>query len=98
MHTLLIYELSEDYLEKRGALRKEHIDLVNDSYARGELQLAGALGEPVDQAILVFSGDIADKVEAFAKADPYVTQGLVKAWKVRKWNTVIGQGSTPPKL
>lgn len=98
MHTLLIYELSEDYMEKRGALRKEHIDLVNDSYAKGELQLAGALSEPVDQAVLVFRGDIADKVEAFAKADPYVTQGLVKAWKVRKWNTVIGEGSTPPKL
>lgn len=98
MHTLLIYELSEDYMEKRGALRKEHIDLVNDSYAKGELQLAGALSEPVDQAVLVFRGDIPDKVEAFAKADPYVTQGLVKAWKVRKWNTVIGEGSTPPKL
>lgn len=98
MHTLLIYELSEDYMEKRGALRKEHIDLVNDSYAKGELQLAGALSEPVDQAVLVFRGDIADKVEAFAKADPYVTQGLVKEWKVRKWNTVIGEGSTPPKL
>lgn len=98
MHTLLIYELSDDYMERRGQFRKEHIDLVNDSYAKGELQLAGALGEPVDQAMLVFCGDFADKVETFAKADPYVTQGLVKSWKVRKWNTVIGQGSTPPKL
>jgi uncharacterized protein YciI len=29
-------------------------------------------------------------VEAFALADPYVTEGLVTAWRVRSWNVVIG--------
>jgi len=28
---------------------------------------------------------------AFAKADPYVKNGLVKSWRVRKWATVIGE-------
>jgi len=27
---------------------------------------------------------------AFAKADPYVQNGLVKSWKVREWTTVVG--------
>jgi uncharacterized protein YciI len=29
-------------------------------------------------------------VERFAEDDPYVRAGLVKSWKVRKWNAVIG--------
>jgi uncharacterized protein YciI len=29
-------------------------------------------------------------VEACAEADPYVRNGLVRAWRVRDWNVVIG--------
>jgi hypothetical protein len=28
--------------------------------------------------------------EAFAAADPYVTNGLVSSWRVREWTTVVG--------
>jgi uncharacterized protein YciI len=28
--------------------------------------------------------------ENFARADPYVTRGLVKSWRVREWTVVIG--------
>jgi len=30
-------------------------------------------------------------VEDFAKADPYVTFGLVTRWVVREWTTVLGR-------
>jgi len=52
--------------------------------------LGGALVEPVDGAVLVFRGGSAEVVERFANSDPYVLNGLVKEWRVRKWNTVIG--------
>ena len=29
-------------------------------------------------------------VEAFAAADPYVLNGLVRSWRVREWNVVVG--------
>jgi uncharacterized protein len=48
----------------------------------------------VDGAVLIFRGDSAELVEQFAKNDPYVLNGLVKQWRVRKWNTVIGDGAT----
>lgn len=98
MHTILIYELNDDYMQRRAEYRQEHLDLVNESYAAGELQLAGALSEPVDKAMLVFKGDIPEKVSRFATADPYVQHGLIKAWSIRKWTTVIGEGSVAPKL
>jgi len=90
MHNILFYDLVEDYLERRGPLRAEHLELGRQAQARGELLLAGALADPVDGAVLVFRGESTTAAEAFAKADPYVKNGLVKSWKIRKWTTVIG--------
>lgn len=90
MHTILFYDLVDDYLERRGPLRPEHLELGRQSQARGELVMAGALADPMDGAVLVFRGESTTAAETFAKADPYVKNGLVKSWKVRKWTTVIG--------
>ena len=95
-HWLLEYDLADDYLERRTALRPEHLGLAVAALERGELVLAGALTEPVDRAVLVFRCDERTTVEAFAAADPYVLQGLVTAWRVRPWTVVIGDGTTPP--
>ena len=96
MHYLLFYEVSDDYLEKRATFREEHLKKAWQSSERGELVLGGALADPVDQAILLFKADSAEVVEAFAKSDPYVLNGLVKRWHVRQWNTVAGETATTP--
>jgi uncharacterized protein len=90
VHTILFYDVVDDYVEKRAAFRADHLDLARQAHARGELVLAGALAEPADGAVLVFRDASPDTAIAFAKADPYVKSGVVKAWRVRKWNTVIG--------
>lgn len=96
MHTILFYEVQDNYLERRGEFRKEHLDLAKAAFKRGELSLAGALADPADQAILIFKGDCTETARAFAEADPYVKNGLIKKWSVRKWTTVIGEGIEPP--
>ena len=96
MHYLLMYELAADYLDRRADYRGVHLDLARAAQQRGEIVLAGALADPADMAVLMFQGDSPAAAEAFAKADPYVTQGLVTSWKVRQWNTVIGDGATTP--
>ena len=90
MHTILFYDVVDDYVERRAQFRQIHLELARQSHQRGELALAGALAEPADGAVLVFRSDSTEIAEAFAKADPYVTNGLVKAWRVRKWTTVVG--------
>jgi uncharacterized protein YciI len=64
---------------------------------RGELVLGGALANPADGAVLLFKGDTAEAAERFAKADPYVTSGIVKRWHVREWTTVVGEIAANPK-
>src|SRR5690554_2571184 len=95
-HFLLIYELAPDYLERRGALRKDHLELANAAVHRGELLLAGAIPGPADHASLLCQGDSPAPAEAFAQADPYVREGLVERWRVRPWTTVVGEAAATP--
>ena len=96
MHFMLIYDLAPDYLDRRGAYRAVHLAMARDAVARGELVLGGALTDPADTAMLLFSGDSPAAAEAFAAADPYVTAGLVTGWRVRNWHTVVGQDAAFP--
>ena len=59
MDYLLFYDVSSDYLERRGAFR-------------------------------------AEPAVEFAKADPYVRNGLVTRWRVREWTTVVGDAASTP--
>lgn len=95
-HYLLIYELADDYLDRRGEFRGMHLKLAWSAHERGELVLGGALAEPVDRAILLFKGESASVAEDFARTDPYVTNGLIKSWTVRSWMTVVGSSASNP--
>ena len=96
MHHILFYDVVADYVTRRGAFRQEHLALARQAQERGELVLAGALADPPDGAVLVFRGPSPAPVEAFVKADPYVINGLVTAWRIRAWNTVVGDGAQAP--
>ena len=93
-HFLLRYDLASDYLARRPAFRDAHLALAWAAVERGDLLLGGAVGEPVESALLLFSR--ADAARAFAEADPYVTQGLVADWQVMPWNTVVGAEAANP--
>lgn len=95
-HYLLTYHLAADYLERRPAFRAEHLALAWEASKRGDLVLGGAVEEPLDTAMLLFAGDGPEAAEAFARADPYVAQGLVARWTVRRWNTVVGDSAANP--
>jgi uncharacterized protein YciI len=89
MHLVLEYALADDYLERRAALREEHLSLARAAHERGELLLAGALPDPFDRALLVWTAP-REVVERFVQEDPYVRQGLVTGWTIRDWSVVIG--------
>jgi uncharacterized protein YciI len=51
----------------------------------------------LDGALLLFKADSPRVAETFARADPYVTNGLVVRWRVREWTTVVGDGAAEPR-
>jgi uncharacterized protein len=96
MHYLLFYEVADDYLERRGAYRAEHLALARAAAERGEIVVGGALASPADRAIILFKGDSPAAAERFVAADPYVKNGLVKSWSIREWTTVVGPLAEAP--
>jgi uncharacterized protein YciI len=96
MHYLLFYQFTPDYLERRPRFRAEHLALAWQAQERGELVLAGALADPADSGLLLFSCDSPEVPLRFAAADAYVRNGLVVRHWVRGWTTVVGKDAATP--
>ena len=92
---LLYQQVCDNYVDKRGAYRDEHLALARESYDRGELLLGGAFTDPIDSALLVFQGSDASVVEKFVARDPYVQNGLITRYAIRTWNVVVGNAPHP---
>ena len=80
----------DDYVDRRTPFRADHLNLVREAQARGEVVMAGAVGDPPDGALFVFRADSADVATQFANNDPYMTNGLVLSWRVQPWHVVVG--------
>ncbi len=89
-HFLLIYDYRDDYMDARTALRPAHLKLAYAALDAGEMVLAGAFPDAPYGGVLVFQGEGPEVAEKFARADPYVRNGLVTRWQVREWTTVVG--------
>ena len=96
LHFLLMYDVVPEYLERREPHRAAHLALARQFQREGRLVLGGALAEPADGAVLLFTGVDSSVAEEFARADPYVRHGVVTAWRVRRWMTVVGDLAAHP--
>ena len=83
-------EVVDDYVNRRAPFRAAHLALASEAQLRGDIVMAGAVGDPPNGALFVFHGDSPDTAQAFAENDPYVTNGIVRAWRVQPWHVVIG--------
>ena len=86
----LEYETVDDYANRRVPFREAHLRLLRDAQQRGELTMAGALGDPPNGALLIFRSETSRVAEQFAQTDPYVVNGLIINWRVRPWHVVAG--------
>ncbi len=89
MYYLLFYDVAANFVDRRTPFREAHLKLAREAYERGELLMAGSFGEPVDGAALLFRSPDPSTVERFVQGDPYVKEGLVTDWRVRKWHEVL---------
>jgi uncharacterized protein YciI len=83
---ILRYEYVEDIVERRGAYRDAHLELIGRYHADDRVVIAGAVGDPPSSGLIVFREE--DDARAFVGEDPYVNAGLVTGWTVEPWNVV----------
>ncbi len=92
-HFVLFYDYPADFRERRAPHRAAHVVHANASAAGDALQLGGAFGDDPPLGMLLFKGEGPAVAEDFARADPYVVNGIVSSWRVREWVTVVGAGA-----
>jgi uncharacterized protein len=92
-HFVLSYDYPANFRDLRAPHRAAHIAHANASVAGDELQLGGAFADDPPAGMLLFKAESAAVAEAFARADPYVANGVVNSWRVREWVTVVGAGA-----
>jgi uncharacterized protein YciI len=90
VYYLLFYDVVDGFAERRTPFRGAHLERARAAHERGELVMAGAHGDPIEGAVLLFATADRAVAERFAADDPYVQEGLVTAWRVRPWHVVIG--------
>jgi uncharacterized protein YciI len=82
---MLFYEYGPEYMAKRGDLRDPHMAHLKQAAEAGDLLFGGACMDQNPLAVLLFKTDSQERVEAFARNDPYVTGGLAHSWNVREY-------------
>lgn len=79
-----------DAVNRRAPYREAHLARARALEAAGTLLWAGAMGDPVDSALLIFRCETIDEVRAILDEDPYVTAGLWPTITIKPWHVVIG--------
>jgi uncharacterized protein YciI len=87
---LLFYDVVENFAERRMPFRGVHLNQVHEYFNRGDIVMAGPVGDPIERAMLIFRVADAATVEHFAKTDPYVTNGVVTRWEIKPWTVAVG--------
>jgi uncharacterized protein YciI len=82
------YEYVPHIVERRAPYRQAHLAHIASWHERGELVIAGALGDPPVGALFAFEVDDRDRVEEFVATDPYVVAGLVASSRIEPWAVV----------
>jgi uncharacterized protein YciI len=86
---VLFYESAEDVLSKAPVHFASHKAYADEFHARGVLELLGAFGDPqAEGSMAIFSTRVA--AEEFVRNDPFVVNGVVRAWEIREWNEAYG--------
>jgi uncharacterized protein len=93
-HFVLFYDYPADFRERRTPHRALHLQHCKASVTRDALQLAGAFAEDDPPlGMFLFKAETPKIAEDFARADPYVLNGVVKSWRVGEWVTVVGESA-----
>jgi uncharacterized protein len=89
MRYVVLYESSDNVMEKAPLHFAAHWQRALEFHERGELQLIGTFGDPQTQgSMAVFT--TREGAEEFVAGDPFVLEGVVRSWELREWNEALG--------
>ena len=88
MKFALFYESADNVSVKAPPHFPAHKARYKEFHARGHPLMLGTFADPQqDGSMAIFT--TREAAESFAKADPFVLNGVVRSWYVREWNEVL---------
>ena len=89
MKYVVLYQPADDVMSRAPEHFPAHRARIDEFHGRGELLLVGTFGEPQTQgSMAVFA--TREAAEAFVAGDPFVLNGVVKAYEIREWDEILG--------
>ena len=82
---VLLYESADDIAAKAPAQFPAHKVRLDEFHARGDLLMVGAFGDPQREGSMAIFRT-REAAEEFVADDPFVLNGVVRAWQIRLWN------------
>jgi uncharacterized protein YciI len=87
---VLFYESADDVMSRAPVHYPAHRERLVEFKARGQLLLVGTFADPRrDGSMAVFTSR--DAAEEFVAGDPFVSEGVVRAWTVKEWHESADQ-------
>lgn len=88
MKYVVFYESSENVASKAPLHMERHSALIDEFVASGRLLLIGTFADPQkDGAMSIFP--TREAALDFVARDPFVAQGVVKAWTLKEWREIL---------
>ena len=88
MKYVLFYDSADNVAARAPAHYEAHCARLDDFRARGVLLMVGTFADPqADGSMSVFT--TREAAEEFAQDDPFVRNGVVRAWRVKEWNEIL---------
>lgn len=87
MKYVLRYEPADYFIERVMPHFAAHRARWKQFMSDGTLLMIGPFANTEDGAMAIFK--TREAAEAFAKGDPFVTNGIVKNWTILEWNEAI---------
>ena len=94
MKHVLFYESSSDVRAKSPQHFPAHRARWEEFRARGTLLMVGPFANPEEGAMAVFT--TGEAAQEFAEGDPFVLNGVVTKWHIRKWDEAIANDQSAP--
>jgi uncharacterized protein YciI len=86
---VLFYQSADDVLEKAPLHYAAHSARVDEFAQCGDLLLVGTFEDPVAHGSMsVFA--TREAAEEFVAGDPFVSNGVVRAYGIRGWDEILG--------
>jgi uncharacterized protein len=85
---VVFYESADDVMSKAPAQFPAHKARLDEFQAAGTLLMVGTFANAQeDGSMAVFT--TREAAEAFVDGDPFVLNGVVKAWRILEWNEAL---------